>query len=287
MAVSPVTVRGRDLRDRVRRKLRPRRRAINALAKAQAKTRTPRLITRVADAEDMLTGGDDLRNYFEVGESALAEIKAGLAAAGAPSPARILDLPCGYGRVLRHLRAEWPDAAITAMEINPDAVEFCAKTFGARPVVSRQPLWEVDAGDAQDLLWCGSLLTHFDESDWAPTLSYFRDRLAPGGVVVFTTHGELSVNLLGGKRIGPWAGDYGMGNKAAAMADTARRAGFAFGHYGETEDPFGLSVSMPEWVRDTTDAVPGLTFVSFSREGWFGHQDVWTYQANSPGPPTS
>lgn len=253
---------------------------IDASARLRAKIRSPRLITRVADGEDMLTGGDDLGNYFEVGASALTQIKAGLTAAGAPAPERILDLPCGHGRVLRHLRAEWPGAAITAMDINARAVEFCASTFGARPIVSRQPLWEVSAGDDHDLLWCGSLLTHFDEPDWAPTLTYFHDRLAPGGVLVFTTHGELSIELLAGKRVGPWEGDYGMGEKATEMADAARGAGFAFGHYGDTEDPFGLSVSTPEWVRETVAALDGLAFVSFSREGWFGHQDVWTYQVS-------
>lgn len=263
------------------RRLRPRRRIVNAGAKARAKVRTPRLITRVASAEDMLTGGADLRNYFEVGESALEQINAGLAAVSAPAPERILDLPSGYGRVLRHLRAAWPEAAITAMDLNAEAVEFCARTFSARPVVSGQPLWEVHTGDDFDLLWCGSLLTHFDEPDWEPTLSYFRDRLTPGGVLVFTTHGELSIDLLAGEQVGPWSGDYGMDGKASAMAENAKRTGFAFGHYGETEDPFGLSVSTPEWVQEKVACVPGLAFVSFSREGWFGHHDVWTYQAVS------
>ena len=55
---------------------------IDASAKLRAKIRNPRLITRVAGGEDMLTGGPNLRNYFEVGESALAQIKAGRAAAG-------------------------------------------------------------------------------------------------------------------------------------------------------------------------------------------------------------
>jgi SAM-dependent methyltransferase len=262
------------------RKWRPRQRLINASAKVRAKARNPRVITRVADDDDMLTGGQNLRNYFEVGESALAEIKTGIAAAGAPAPEKILDLPCGYGRVLRHLRAEWPDASITAMDIDARAVEFCANTFAARPVVSRQPVWEVTAGDGHHLLWCGSLLTHFDAPDWVPTLSYFRDRVASGGVVVFTTHGELSINLLAGEQIGPWKGDYDMGDKAVGMADAARRIGFAFGHYGETDDPFGLSVSTPDWVRSKVGEVSGLAFVSFSREGWFGHQDVWTYQVS-------
>ena len=266
------------------RKFQPGRNLIDAYAKGRAKLRNPRLITRVADDEDMLTGGADLRNYFEVGESALTQIEAGLAAAGVSAPARILDLPCGYGRVLRHLRAEWPDAAITAMDINAQAVEFCATTFRARPVVSKQPLWEVSAGDGHDLIWCGSLLTHFDKPAWAPILSYFRDRLRAGGLVIFTTHGELSIDFLAGEpaaaasQVGRWVSDYGMGDKAAEMAETARRTGFAFGHYGDTDIAFGLSVSEPEWVRSTVADVSGLAFISFCRAGWFDHQDVWTYQ---------
>ena len=262
------------------------RRMIDTSAKLRAKARNPRVITRVAPADDMMTFGPDLRNYFEVGESALAQIKAGLAAAGAPAPQRILDLPCGYGRVLRHLRAEWPNAAITAMDLDAEAVAFCANTFAARPVVSRQPLWDVDAGDGYHLLWCGSLLTHFDEPDWAPTLSYFRDRLVPGGVVVFTTHGEFSIDALAGEpaalnsEMGREVGDYGMGAKATDMALAARSTGFAYGHYGDTYDPFGLSVSKPEWVRRKIDAIAGLTFVSMKSRGWFGHHDVWTCQAS-------
>jgi hypothetical protein len=168
------------------------------------------------------------------------------------------------------------------MDINSEAVQFCAATFAARPVISRDPLWEVDAGEGYDLLWCGSLLTHFDEPDWSPILSYFRDRMTAGGLIVFTTHGNLSIDLLEGKQIGPWVGDYGMGPKAADMARAARSTGFAYGHYGDTDSPFGLSVSAPEWVRATGDAVSGLDFVRFAPRGWFGHQDVWAYQVRRP-----
>jgi SAM-dependent methyltransferase len=278
-----VLVRGRGLRDRARGRLRPVKRSlIDTSAKLRAKARNARVNTRVAPGDDMLTGGANLRNYFEVGESALAQVKAGVEAARMPAPKRILDLPCGYGRVLRYLQAEWPDAALTAMDINAEAVEFCATTFGARPVISRDPLWEVDAGDGYDLLWCGSLLTHFDEPDWLPVLSYFRDRMTAGGLIVFTTHGNLSIDLLEGKKVGPWEGDYGMGSKAADMARAARSTGFAYGRYEGHDSPFGLSVSAPDWVRATADAVPGLDFVRFAPEGWFGHHDVWAYQAQRP-----
>jgi SAM-dependent methyltransferase len=245
--------------------------------------RNRRVITRVAKREDMLVDGT-LRHYFEVGESALACIQEGLRAADARPPSKILDLPSGYGRVLRYLRATWPEAEITAMELVPDAAHFCADAFGAKPVVSRQPLWSVtDAGENYDLLWCGSLLTHFDQHDWEPTLTYFRDRLAIGGVLVFTTHGNLSIDLLAGDAaaaattVGRRVRDYRMGLKANEMSRVARETGFAFGHYGDDAGPFGLSVSSPEWVRKTVGRVPGLKFVLHHPCGWFGHHDVWTF----------
>jgi hypothetical protein len=74
--------------------------------------------------------------------------------------------------------------------------------------------------------------------------------------------------------------DYGMGEKAADMARAARTTGFAYGHYGDTYLPFGLSVSKPEWVRRTVDAVPGLSFVLMNERGWFDHHDVWTYRVS-------
>jgi SAM-dependent methyltransferase len=256
---------------------------VNLSERLRAKTRNRRVITRVAKHEDMLTGGRTLRHYFEVGESALECIKDGLRAADAPPPRKILDLPCGYGRVLRYIRAAWPEAEITAMELVPDAARFCADAFGARPVVSHQPVWlATDAGEGYDLLWCGSLLTHFAQDDWEQTLTYFRDRLAIGGVLVFTTHGDLSIDLLAGdpaavKAIGHWVGDYGMGSKAKEMSRVARESGFAFGNYGDDAGPFGLSVSSPDWVRKTAGRVPGLTFVLHQSSGWFQHQDAWTF----------
>jgi SAM-dependent methyltransferase len=254
------------------------------VAAAEAKARNPRLETRVAAREDMFTPTGSLRRYFEVGESALSCICAGLDAANAGTPAKILDLPSGYGRVLRHMRALWPEAQITAMDLVAGAVEFCAATFGARPVVSRQPVWLVtEAGEDYDLLWCGSLLTHFDSPDWEPTLRYFRDRLRPGGTLVFTTHGELPIDSLAGDpaavaRIGRWVPpDYGMGPAALEMARCARDSGFAFTHYQNDTRPYGFSVSTPTWVQEAVRNVPGFKFVLHQPAGWFDHQDVWTF----------
>ncbi|MBV8951476.1 MAG: class I SAM-dependent methyltransferase [Actinobacteria bacterium] len=273
----PVNLRIRGLRSRARRS------AVNSWAKTRAKVRNPRVSVRIAPCEDMLDHGT-LHRYFDIGESAMREIHAGLAAAGASEPLRVLDLPCGYGRVLRHMKAAWPDARFTAMDLQQDAVRFCHAAFGASAVFSKDPLWEVDAGDGYDLVWSGSLLTHFASDYWPPVLGYLRDRLRPGGTLIFTTHGDLPIALLAGERsavarLGDLIGDYGIGAQGRDLAATARRDGFAFTTYPETAHlHWGLSVSTPRWVSDVVADVGGLEMVRLAPCAWFDHHDVWTFR---------
>jgi SAM-dependent methyltransferase len=263
-----------------------RRHAHDGWAKTRSKLRNPRVSVRVDENEDMLDHGT-LHLYYEIGASAMQQIRDGLAAAEAPDPGNVLDLPSGYGRVLRHMRAEWPHASFTAMDLQADAVRFCSHAFGARPVVSRDPLWTVDAGDAFDLIWSGSLLTHFDADYWPSILKYFRDRLASAGTLIFSTHGELPIAVLAGEpdavaTLGRLIGDYGMGERASGLAESARRTGFAYAAYPETEHlHWGLSVSTPQWVRDTVGATGGLELVRHVPCGWFAHHDVWTFRRSS------
>src|SRR4051812_20897648 len=56
------------------------------------------------DPHDAMHVGDG-EHYLRVGLSAMRCIRA----ATAGTPRRILDLPCGHGRVLRMLRAAYPD----------------------------------------------------------------------------------------------------------------------------------------------------------------------------------
>jgi SAM-dependent methyltransferase len=286
----PSRVAARRLRSRARSwAASTRRNAINLAARGRAKRRNPRVSTAVSPAENMLFNGT-LRLYFETGESAFAQIAAGLAAAGLDQPTRVLDLPCGYGRVLRYMRAAWPDAEIVAMELLAGAPEFCAEAFGARPARSAEPLWTArGVGEDFDLVWSGSLLTHFDADAWIPTLRYFRDRLRPGGVAIFTTHGERSIRLLArdpdalkvvSEACEGWTGDYLVGDApAAAMVTRARRSGFAFERYDwDGSAGWGVSVSTAEWVQATAAAAGGLDLVLHRPAGWSEHQDVWTFR---------
>jgi cyclopropane fatty-acyl-phospholipid synthase-like methyltransferase len=76
-------------------------------------------------------------NYLWVGASAAEAIIAALAVSRLAEVRRILDLPCGHGRVLRHLVKIFPDAVVDACDLDRDGVDFCAVRFGARPIISQ------------------------------------------------------------------------------------------------------------------------------------------------------
>jgi hypothetical protein len=50
--------------------------------------------------------------YFDVGESGLMCVRRANELAFSSPVRRILDLPCGHGRVARYLRAFYPDASM-------------------------------------------------------------------------------------------------------------------------------------------------------------------------------
>ena len=88
-------------------------------------------ISREIDpADDMYAGS--VEHYFAVSASALRAIRLAMIAGGKTGAEAILDLPSGYGRVLRSRRAAFPQAEITACDLNRGAVDYCAGVFGVR-----------------------------------------------------------------------------------------------------------------------------------------------------------
>jgi 2-polyprenyl-3-methyl-5-hydroxy-6-metoxy-1,4-benzoquinol methylase len=136
------------------------------------------------------------KRYFVAGPEALRCIHISMLAAKLESAERILDFGCGFGRVLRTLKAAFPDADLTACDIREDAVEFCSNTFGATPVVSSQNPQEIELNGPFDVIWSGSVLTHIDSDRWTGFLKLLESVLSPGGVLVFTTKGRYVAELM-------------------------------------------------------------------------------------------
>lgn len=220
-------------------------------------------------------------HYHSLGWGALDCIRLALLAAQRETVASILDLPSGHGRVTRILRAEYPDAALAACDIDHDGVDFCAEQFGARPVYGHERPQNVEIGEEEfDLIWCGSLLTHMDAPQWEEFLDLFEAALMPMGVLVFSCHGRCIVPRLRDPEMGAKYLDSRekIDSILASYADT----GFGFSNYAlpdETRESlslpsrFGISLASPAWVGATMQRRKGLQLLMYL-EGRWGSQDV-------------
>lgn len=207
--------------------------------------------------------------YLSVGRSALQAIRMAQVTAGAPDFSSILDFPSGHGRVMRWLRAAYPQAHITACDLLSDGVDFCAETFGADAVYSRDHLTASAFPSHYDLIWVGSLLTHVDVDRWKSLISLWHDLLAQNGLLVVSTHGPLVAACM---RLGDNYGypEPGVQRLLRAYASS----GFGFLEDDPNTCTYGITLSAPQWAIDQL-LVHKDFHLTFACEAlWNNHQDV-------------
>jgi CBS domain-containing protein len=204
--------------------------------------------------------------YTYAGVTAVQCIRDVLGKLGRPDPASILDLPCGHGRELRFLQLAYPDAHMGACDIDEDGVEFCARVFGADPIVSDEDPAAVAFDRQYELAWSGSLFTHLSAERWPGFLEMFTRAVVPGGLVLFTANGFLPASVLR---------DFGLTpDQMEQLIGDFRSAGF--GYVDVAEGDWGLSMARPHWVKDQIARSP-LELVSYDRWAWkppYPAQDV-------------
>ena len=209
------------------------------------------------------------QGYFPLGQQALDTIRDYVSFTHLRTVSKLLDMPCGHGRILRFLRAEYPNATIDACDLDHDAVDFCARTFGASPIYSDNDLPRVGLTGDYDLIWCGSLLTHVHPDRWRDLLRLFAVNLRPGGLMICTTHGRYHANRLRTKETKLGLTDWAV----QAVLSDFDRFGFGYQNYAGQEG-YGISLSSAAWVCSQALTVPTLRLVSYQERGWGGHQDV-------------
>ena len=213
-------------------------------------------------------------HYLAVGMSALHCIEAALEVR---TPDRILDLPCGFGRVTRFLRARYPEAQITVSDLDRPGVDFAAAHFGARGVYSVEDLADLDFGTVFDLIWIGSLVTHLSEAQTRSLLTVMHRSMAPDATLVVSSHGPTIV-----RGLQSWL--YGLEpTSAAAVLDGYMAAGYGHRGYGDS-DGYGISLTDRHWWQQAAGEA-GFELVSYEVQAWDGHQDILALRrsTNLPG----
>jgi len=220
------------------------------------------------------------KRYFRSGRCGLDCIRLSMLAARKTTVESALDLPSGHGRVLRWIKAELPGARLGACDIDHDGVDFCAATFGAEAIYGHEDPAQIEIPAPYELIWCGSLFTHLSQERWDGFFDLFERALAPGGLVVFTTHGRRIA-----ERIRDPATGRAYLKEPAQREQVLRdyeREGFGYCNYTFSDEyrealslprTYGISLVRPAVVCGMLEERPGLWLVGVM-EGRFNGQDV-------------
>jgi SAM-dependent methyltransferase len=213
------------------------------------------------------------RHYISVGLSAIRCIENALKKSRKINSIRsILDFPCGYGRVLRFLKAKFPGANITGGEINLKMLRFCSHEFGIDTMVSDVSFDKLSINHKFDLIWCGSLITHIDEESIRNLLKFFHRHLLPDGLCVMTTHGSFTADRIQAKEF-----DYGLtATEQKTLLSQYQETGF--GYTGQELTPGdGISIVSPDRFELIVDSVVPWVEIDYEHRGWDNHQDVYVF----------
>ncbi len=216
----------------------------------------------LADTDTMFDGRSE--HYLSVGVSALKIIESALRDAAPPS--RILDLPCGFGRVTRVLRARFPKAEIVACDLDHAAVDFASATFAAQPLYSNQDFRRLELGRTFDLIWVGSLLTHMPESQTLNFLDLAVRHMNAQSRLILTTHGAHVASRLR-------SSTYGLTELAACgLVADYHIHGYGYRGYSGSQT-YGVSLTSRSWFEHLFSN-SRLVIQSYQPRGWDRHQDV-------------
>ncbi len=223
--------------------------------------------------EDTMYNRGYAREYLSAGLSASHCIRAALRSAKQTGDVgTILDFPCGYGRVLRFLRAMFGQAEITGAETMTGALDFCCRNFAITPLLSSADFSRLSVPRKFDLIWCGSLITHIDEKMTLELLRFFNRHLSDRGVCIFTTHGPFAVEMIKDK-----TKTFNLSEKGEQeLLRDFQNKGYGYADYRHQRG-YGISASSRARIIELAKGVGAWEEVFYLEHGWDNLQDVFGF----------
>ena len=214
------------------------------------------------DRHDEVVLARHMNSYQDIGKSAVREIIHACIGSFLPHIKTVLDLACGHGRVTRHLVKLFPEARISAADVNEDGVNFCAEQFGVEPIYLPNDLAQFDFGKDFDVVWCGSLFTHFPPETINRWIFHLCEYLSPSGIFVFTQHGTQIAE--------------GAFQQMGGDMEEYRKTGYGFLqlHGDKYQIGEGLTVAHPSAVIRDMCNIKNVKIISFRQKAWVEDHDV-------------
>jgi SAM-dependent methyltransferase len=161
----------------------------------------------------------------------------------------ILDFGCGCGRVAR----QWADLRgpeIHGTDVSRAAVRWCRRNLGFMRTVrcAAEPPLDYDDG-AFDFVYSLSVFTHLSEQTGRRWLAELVRVLRPGGLLLFTVHGERSAGELDSAQLERFrSGELVLAERSSALAGTNAYASFHPPEYVRHEFLPSVDVELVEAV---------------------------------------
>lgn len=132
-----------------------------------------------------------LRDYLADGWRTLSELMLLLEAVDQPllKTPRVLEFASGHGRFTRHLVKALGPERVVVSDVVPGAVDFSRRTFSVDGFMSTSVPERIQWPQRYELVFVLSLFSHLPRSTWSRWLKVLFEAVAPGGLLVFSTHG--------------------------------------------------------------------------------------------------
>ncbi len=215
--------------------------------------------------KDLMFEGD-LNHYFYVGVDAL---RICLRFAKLKPNSKVLLLPCGHGRNLRHFTDFFDINNIYAADINSDAVNFCETYFGVNSFTSDKEFSFLKKTPNFDLIFVGSLITHLKESHSIDLIEKLIKKLSRNGVLILSSHGTFVANKLAENCM-----EYGLTDaEFSSLQESFNASGYGFGAY-QNDPEYGISVISKNWFEKYIILRNHAVLENFEERLWDRHHDI-------------
>jgi SAM-dependent methyltransferase len=171
----------------------------------------------------------------------------------------LLEFASGYGMVTRHLGGAVAGADIVSCDIHEQAVDFIRTTLHTNAQISRHVPEDLQLDARFDVVFALSFFSHMPEATFGRWLKALFNAVAPGGLLVFTTHGLASQKAFGDIVI-PENGFCFIANSEQDDLDAAE---------------YGSAITTPDYVIGELFRMVRAPIREFRHAYWWGHQDLY------------
>jgi ubiquinone/menaquinone biosynthesis C-methylase UbiE len=139
--------------------------------------------------------------FVRVGHGVAGMVAGAIAEARGPlQPGdRVLDFGCGCARTLAWFMKAHPDVEFHGSDVDAEAIEWCSRNLPDGHFERNDYLPPLPYPDSHfDVVYCVSVFTHLNEGMQDQWLAELHRVLKPGGLLLFTVHGENALSTLSG-----------------------------------------------------------------------------------------